>query len=272
MAKKSKSPKHKKKSIGTAPSSVDSYLHRITRQILAQNYVEAVVDGERLLNYLPKHAPQRLDALIHLGTAYSMLQNYPRAYEVLTEALTRDPLAADLWYNRSMACRFTGRMAQSLLDIQRAQELNTRDVLRDKISKALEVSRELAQKTMELRGPNFTLEQLAEQEEHFQQGLSLMESGQWAAAGQAFQAAIDMGDCQPQPWGNLGISFMMQERYDEAEAALKRAIAMDQTYTIAKDNLAALPTIRRTGPPSLLGISDPFMNADLKQSLTFIQE
>ncbi len=31
-----------------------------------------------------------------------------------------------------------------------------------------------------------------------------------------------MGDCLPQPWGNLGICLMMQERYDEAEAALKR--------------------------------------------------
>jgi hypothetical protein len=65
---------------------------------------------------------------------------------------------------------------------------------------------------------------------------------------------------------------MMRERYDEAEAALKRAIAMDPTYTIAKDNLAALPELRRTGPPIGIAMNEPFKHAKLKQSITFIKE
>jgi Tfp pilus assembly protein PilF len=81
-----------------------------------------------------------------------------------------------------------------------------------------------------------------------------------------------MGDCLPQPWGNLGIGLMMQERYDEAEAALKRALVIDPRYTLAKNNLAALPEIRRTGPPAMVGISDPFKTSKLKQSITFIKE
>jgi hypothetical protein len=41
---------------------------------------------------------------------------------------------------------------------------------------------------------------------------------------------------------------MMQERYDEAEAALKRSLEIDPKYTLAKSNFAALPDFRRTGP------------------------
>src|SRR5229473_8687921 len=130
----------------------------------------------------------------------------------------------------------------------------------------------MAGESQKLRGPNFTLDQLIEQEDHFQNGLQLMEAGQWQEAEQAFQASIDMGDCLPQPWGNLGISLMMQERYDEAEAALKRALDMDPRYTLAKENLAALPKIRRTGLPPIVDIRDPFKSSKLKQSITFLKE
>jgi tetratricopeptide (TPR) repeat protein len=125
---------------------------------------------------------------------------------------------------------------------------------------------------MKMRGPNFTLDQLIEQEDHFQRGLELMQVGKWEEAGQAFQVAIAMGDCLPQPWGNLGMCFIMQERYDEAEAALKRALVIDPKYAVAKQNLAALPETRRKGPPKVFGITDPFRSGGLKQSITFIKE
>src|SRR5260370_9332640 len=99
---------------------------------------------------------------------------------------------------------------------------------------------------MKPRGPDFTLDQLIEQEGLFQNGLQLMEAGEWEEAEQAFQASITMGDCLPQPWGNLGISLMMQERYDEAEAALKRALVIEPRYTLATINPAALPYTRPT--------------------------
>jgi len=59
---------------------------------------------------------------------------------------------------------------------------------------------------------------------------------------------------------------------DEAEAALKRALVIDPRYTIAKMNLRALPETRRTGPPKMIGINEPFRDSKLKQSITFIQE
>jgi len=65
---------------------------------------------------------------------------------------------------------------------------------------------------------------------------------------------------------------MMQERYDEAEAALRRALVIDPRYTLAKNNLAALPETRRTGLPAMVDIRDPFKGSKLKQSITFIKE
>jgi tetratricopeptide (TPR) repeat protein len=271
MARKSKQSKHKKKFTASL-SPVNKYLDLIGHHIFQGNYAEAVVTCERLLNYLPRHAPQGADVLDQLGTAQAMLQNFPQSYAAYTEALSLDPNNAALWLNRGMASRFTSRFGRSLRDYERAKELNIRPELAKKLEEELEFARELAEKTLKLRGPDFTLDQLIEQEDHFQNGLQLMEAGEWKEAEQAFQASITMGDCLPQPWGNLGISLMMQERYDEAEEALKRALVMDPGYTLAKKNLAALPKIRRTGLPPIVDIRDPFKSSKLKQSITFLKE
>jgi tetratricopeptide (TPR) repeat protein len=271
MSRKSKQSKHKKKFTASL-SPVDKYLDLIGQHIFQGNYTEAVATCERLLNYLPQHAPQRIDVLDQLGTAQGMLQNFPQSYAAYTEALSLDPNDAALWLNRGMASRFTTRFGRSLRDYERAKELNTRPELAKKLEEDLKFARELAGKALKLRGPDFTLDQLIEQEDLFQNGLQLMEAGEWEEAEQAFKTSIVMGDCLPQPWGNLGICLMMQERYDEAEAALKRALVIDPRYTLAKNNLAALPEIRRTGPPARIDITDPFKGSKLKQSITFIKE
>ena len=271
MSRKSK-PSKQKKSVTTSSSQVDRYLDLIGHQIFQGNYAEAVSNCERMLNYLPRHAPQRVDVLAQLGIAQGMLQNFPQSYTAYTEALSLDPNDAELWFNRGMASRFTSRFGRSLRDYERAKELTIRPELVKKLEEELRFARELAKKTLKLRGPDFTLDQLIEQEDLFQDSLQLMEAGEWEEAEQALQASIAMGDCLPQPWGNLGICLMMQERYDEAEAALRRALVIDPRYTLAKNNLAALPETRRTGPPAMVDIKDPFKGSKLKQSITFIKE
>ena len=271
MAKKSKQFKRKKK-VTAISSQFDKWTDLIGHQIFKGDYGEAVTNCERLLNSLPMRASQRVDVLAQLGTAQSMLQNFPQSYEAFSEALALDPNDAGLWFNRSMTSRFTLRFGRALRDVERAIELNTRSELAEQFDEALQFSREMAEKSMELRGPDFTLDQLIEQEDLFQQGLKLMEAWKWEEAGQAFQASIDLGDCLPQPWGNLGICLLMQERYDEAEAALKRALVIDPQYTLAKDNLAMLPETRRTGPPDIVAMNQPFKDSKLKQGITFVLE
>jgi len=68
--------------------------------------------------------------------------------------------------------------------------------------------------------------------------------------------------------GYLGICLMMQERYDEAEEALKRALVIDPNYSIAKTTWHYLPNPAQTGPPKIMGISDPFKDSKMKQSIT----
>jgi tetratricopeptide (TPR) repeat protein len=270
----SKKSKHYKQKMKLAPglSQANKQLDLIGHQIFQGNYAEAVINCERLLNYLPRSAPMRADALSQLGIAQAMLQNFSQSYEAFTEALALEPNIAEHWYNRGTASRYTSRFGQSLRDIEHAIELNTRSELTGKFEKELKFSRKMAEKSIKLRGPNFTLDQLVEQENLFQQGLTLMEAGKWEEAGQAFQASIAMDDCLPQPWGNLGICLLMQERYDEAEAALRRALAVDPKYTIAKNNLALLAESRLKGPPDIFAINEPFKHSNLKQSITYIKE
>ena len=271
MSRKSKQSKHKKKFTASA-SPVDKYLDLIGHLIFQGNYTEAATLCERLLNYLPQYSQQRVDVLAQLGTAQAMLQNFPQSYEAFTEALALEPKNAELWYNRSTASRFVSRFGQALQDIERAIELNTRSELAEKFEQELQFGRKMAEVSRKLRGPDFTLDQLVEQENLFQQGLTLMEAEKWQEAGQAFQASIAMGDCLSQPWGNLGICLMMQERYDEAQAALKHALEIDPQYSLAKNNLAALSESRRTGPPAMVVLNEPFKHSKLKQSITFIKE
>src|SRR5258708_26994932 len=106
MAKKPNASK-KKKRIITSASLVDKQLDLIGHQIFQGNYAEAVVECERLLNYLPQHAQQPADVLDQLGTAQAMLQNFPPSYSAYTEALLLTPNNAALWPTRGMACRFT---------------------------------------------------------------------------------------------------------------------------------------------------------------------
>lgn len=271
MARKTKASKQKK-SITRSVSPADKYFDLIGHHLFQGNYAEAVTLCERLLNYLPRHAPQRVDVLAQLGTAQGMLQNFPQSYEAFTEALALEPKNADLWYNRSIASRFVSRFGQALQDIERAVELSTTSELAEKFEQELQFGRKIAEESRKLRGPHFTLDQLVEQENLFQQGLTFMEAKRWEEAEQAFHASIAMGDCLPQPWGNQGICLMMQKRYDEAEAALKRALEIDPQYTLAKNNLALLAESRRTGPPTMVALSEPYKHSKLKQSITFIKE
>jgi len=249
MSKKSKRAKQNKGSYSQI-QQVDKWISLASHQVQAytKNYAGAIDTCQRLLSYLPQKSPKRVQVLDYLGTAYGMLQDFPQSYEAYTEALSISPHDAVLWYNRGFSSRFTLRIGQSVRDFERAEM------------------------AMKERGPNFTLDQLIEQESRYQLGLKHMEAGEWEEAIQAFRHSIEMADILPQPWGNIGVCLIMQERYDEAEEALKRALEIYPQYAIAKRNLAALPETRRTGPPKAIGMTEPFKGSKLKQSLTFIRE
>ncbi len=76
MSKQSKQSKHKNKLIPN-PSQADKLFDLIGHQIFQGDYTEAIINCERLLNYLPQHVSMRVDVLDQMGTAHAMLQNFP---------------------------------------------------------------------------------------------------------------------------------------------------------------------------------------------------
>jgi tetratricopeptide (TPR) repeat protein len=268
MSKKTKhtaAPRHT-----TQPRDLDRWLDRAAQQLAAGDYTAAIATARRVLRAPIASTEQRAEAYDRLGAAYMMLQQFDDAYAAVTAALELSPDDALLWYNRGMAARYTTRIGQSLRDFERAAELDVDGVLTDKIAQEIEFTRPLIAQALALRGPHFTLDQLIAQEELFQQSTQLMQQQRWQEAEQGFRQVIALGDVLPQPWGNLGLCLLMQRQFDAAEAALRRALAIDPSYTIARQNLAGLPNIRKTGQLPAMRVSTPFEGRNVKRSLSFL--
>lgn len=252
---------------------VDRALMLLDDQMAQSDYAGALNTAQKLLAYLPRKSADYVKTLGAIGLAHGRLHHYPEAYDAFDQALALEPDNPSLLYYHGIMSGFTDRLGQAVRELERAVALfDKSDPLAYDAQGALKASIKDARREMRKRGPNFTLDQLIEQENHFQRGLKYMENRQWEEAEEAFRRSIEMGDCLPQPWGNLGGCLIMQGRYDEAEAALKRALEIDPRYTIAKKNLADLPEMRRTGGPQLFGIRDPFKEVNIKKSITFIEE
>jgi tetratricopeptide (TPR) repeat protein len=266
VSKKKKRPVSKSR--GGRISELERWLDQASLQLARSDYDGTIATAQQVLKRAASPA-QRAEALERAGVAYSMLQQFDTAYVALSQALAIRPNDSHLWYNRGLSCRFTMRSGQAVRDFERAVALEQDPALVSKFTQELEFSYQIAQQSRTLRGPDFTLEQLIEQEERFQTAVQMMEREQWVGAEQAFRQVIAMGDCLPQPWGNVGACLIMQQRYDEAEIALRRALDIDPKYEFARRNLKALPAIRRSSEPLMSRISGPFDGHTIKKSIMF---
>src|SRR5579863_7584184 len=227
-------------------------------QIQQGDFAGAIRTCEPLLRELPSRSSQRVEVLALQGLAHGMSQNFEKSYDLFTEALTIDPTNAELWYNHGLACRFTSRVGQAVRSFEQAVKLSGNDTseLARKFARELELGREELQEAIEEQGGSITIDQFIEREEHFMRAMNMMRHSRWKEAEQVFRQIIDTGGRLPQYWGNLGVSLIMQLRYDEAEAALKRALEIDPTYPIARNNLEKLPEIRRSERPLGIELKD----------------
>ncbi|NWJ98742.1 MAG: tetratricopeptide repeat protein [Chloroflexi bacterium] len=273
MSKKAKGNKPATKAKGSLVDlkQLDRALANASQQLIEKDYKGAIFTVQRVLRSAPPASRQRVDAFRYLGVAQVMQKNATEAYEAFTEGVKLAPDDAELWFNRGLTSRYTSRIGQSLQDFERAAALPDSAPFQDKLEEELSFSRELVTKSLESRGHGFTLEQLLVQESLFQQGVKYQGKEQWSQAEQVFRQLIEMGDVLPQPWLNLGMSLIMQKRYDEGEAALKRALEIDPNYTYARDNLEHLPEIRRTGVIKSGEVRDPFKAAGIKTGISFYQ-
>jgi tetratricopeptide (TPR) repeat protein len=270
MTKKSKRLKQRKDRL--IPSRlVEQWISQAHQQMYQGDFASAITTCKSLLDLLSIRTAQRVEVLALLGLAHGMLQHFPQSYDAFTEALTLEPPNAELWYNHALACRYMTRLGQAVRDLEHAIELLGPDdgELARKFAQELQFTREQAQKTMKLLGEDFTLDQLIELEEDFQHGLSMMKSSKWKEAEQAFRRVIERSERVPQYWGNLGVSLVMQLRYDEAEDIFKHALEIDPEYPLARNNLAKLPAIRQASGPPAMETRDLSHEKNFKQSITF---
>ena len=240
-------------------------------QMLQGDFIGAINTCEPLLDYLPEQSPKRAEVLGLLGLAHGMLQHFEESYDLLTEAVALDPTNAELWYNHGLACEFTTRFAQATYSYERAIKFlgTASDELSQKLAHALKMNRKQVEEAVKMYEGRITPAQYLELEKHFMHGMSMTRQEKWKEAEQAFRQLIALGGRLPQYWGNLGVSLIMQLRYDEAEVALKQALEIDPSYTFALDNLAKLPAIRLTGGPLGMDVKDMSHEEHVTQAITF---
>jgi hypothetical protein len=152
---------------------------------------------------------------------------------------------------------------------ERAVELSEDETsaMARKFALQLEEGRQELQEAMQAHEADITVEQYMEREERFTQALRRVRQEQWPEAERLFRQLTETGSRIPSYWGNLGVCLMMQLRYDEAEAVLKQALALDPDYPIARDNLKKLPEIRRSKKPIGHKLINLSQEEDAKQSL-----
>ena len=273
MAKKRKKrPQKKQKGWLIPKKQVKGWLNQATHQMMQQDYAAVVQTCGRILRYAPPNSEERGQTLEHLAGAYTMLKQFEAAYQTLSQALEINPHQAYLWYNRGLTGRYTMRLVQATHDFEKAVELASDPQQRHKFTEILAQTRQMAESERALRGPDFSLEQLQEQQELFDRGIQLMHQEKWTEAEQALRRVIEMADCLPQPQGNLGLALLMQKKYDEAEAAFERALEIDPDYDLAQRNLAMLPLIRESGAIPDFALREPFAGAKVGLTVQMVDD
>jgi len=275
MAKKYRRRRTSSRPRGRQVSSrkVDQWFYELEEALRDESFEEAKQLTRKILRNIPRDSEAGLDALNHLATTLGMLHEYAAAYKVLSEAIELDPERSEFWYNRALSAIYTARTGQALRDLERAIALEQDKRVLRVYQEKLDFFRRAVNQDIALRGPDFTLEQLIEQQAVFNQGMALLEEERYEEAEPLFKQVIEMGDVLPQPWANLAGCYMAQERYDEAEAALKRALEIDPTYDVALQNLLKMPYIREHGIDALeKRIRSPFKETPLPHTITMIEE
>ena len=167
-----------------------------------------------------------------------------------------------------------GRLAETVRDFEHAVELSKNDTseMAHRFVAQLRESRQELQKAMQSHGADITLEQYTEREESFAQAVRLMKQEKWTEAERVLRQLTGTKARVAAYWGNLGVCLMVQFRYDEAEAAFKKALFIDPDYPFARDNLKALPDIRHSKEPIKVKTINLAQGDDVKQALAFYEK
>jgi tetratricopeptide (TPR) repeat protein len=255
-----------------------SVLHAIQQarqQMSLGDFARCISICEPLLNSRqPIGKEMRVELLALSGLAHGMLRHYWQSYDIFNEAIALDPSMAELWYNHGLACYYLTFLGEAVQDFERAAELTKNDAseIARKFAAQSELSRRELQNDMQQHEPGLTFEQYMERERHFTQGMRLIKQKNWQEAERLFRLLTETKSRILSYWGNLGVCLMMLSRYDEAEEALKQALALDSDYSIARDNLQLLPELRYSKRPVGHKMINSSREDDVEQSLALYEK
>lgn len=234
---------------GRAWQAVENKLIEASDAAREQQFDQVIAFCQEVTGSRKASRRQKAEAYGYMASAEAMRQNFNRAYEFGSKAIEYDPRDYSFWFNRGLSAMYASRIGHALKDMEQAQTLCDDVRFLSKIDKQLVFLRDLAQQSCDQRSPDFTVEELVTQEALFHQAFDLMQTDQLDEALSAYRRVIEMGDCLPQPWFNIGSILAERGQYDAAEDAWQRALVIEPSYEFAQKLLDIMPDIRENGLP-----------------------
>lgn len=269
MTKKRRPIRRRKRVRRADVRKMEILLDDIEASLRAGQYEETIELSQALLLIAPPRSQQRAEALLYMANALLMRKRFDESYDALALAAKIAPNDSYVWYDFGLSALYTSRSGEAVLHLRRAVELEGADSRAQMFAEKLAFVENIARQEQQLRGDDFTLEQLIDQQALYKEAFAFFEDGEWQDAIDSFRQVIEINDCLPQPWGNLGTCLLMQRRYDEAEAAFSRALEMDPNYELARSNLENVGRLRAVGEVPTVKITSPFEKMNINVSVDF---
>ncbi len=187
-----------------------------------------------------------------LGVALLQQGRASEAYEALHRALRLNPEVPEVWHALAQVADRLGYSLEALESAERARDLaralsRPEDVIRgiEVTVRALEqgLARLADEMGVALAGEDGR-ERLRACVRAFQAGLAATQAGNLEQAEAEFRECVSLAPQNARAWGNLGLVLLLQRRLDEAEEALRQALALRPDYEPARRNLVILQQAR----------------------------
>ena len=165
--------------------------------------LERYEEAEQLLSDYRAVNPYDMDALLNLGSVYTLQQKYQDAIALLEDALVQaEDMRDEIFFNLGLAYQGQGKWEEAIVHYKAAIDLN--------------LSHEGA-----LYELAYCLDQVGELENSLSYYSKFIDEDPFSAAA----------------WYNLGIVYNKLERFDEAIEAYSYALAIDEQFSSAHFNL-----------------------------------
>lgn len=191
----------------------------------------------------PDGTPMRAKAVWMLGTLFAMKKNWTHAYILHSEAVRLDPTQPEYWFNLGLTCMNRSMIANAGRAWTRCMELDPDDYVAGIVNESLpEIHADIED---HLAGrPHMTLATMAEHEVLYQRSLAYMDEDEVETARRGFLRCTEIDPLHHRSWGNLGAALAVLREFDQAEAALARALSIVPDYEFALQFRKGLPAMR----------------------------